>query len=72
MLTPEQKAKLLQSEAVLTPEQILDLEATVDFILEFEETDYLDWQRETGKQTGHVYYHAKKLWDEILLPRLKE
>ena len=71
MLTPEQRAKLLKEAVVLSPEQFIDLEATVDYILEFEEGDYLDWQRETGKQTGHVYYHAKKLWDEILLPRLE-
>ena len=50
----------------LTPRQKDDLEMVVDFILEFEERDYLDWQKQEGRLDGHVYYHAKRLWDEIL------
>ena len=49
----------------LSEEQCDSLENVIDFILEFEETDYLDWQKQEGRQDGHVYYHAKKLWDEI-------
>ena len=49
----------------LNEEQAKNLENVLDFILEFEETDYVEWQRETGRSDGHVYYEAKKLWDEI-------
>ena len=55
-----------ETVTTLTPRQTDDLERVVDFILEFEERDYLDWQEHEGRQDGHVYYHAKRLWDEVL------
>ena len=51
----------------LNEEQIKNLYEVTDFILEFEELDYLDWQKREGRQDGHVYYYAKKLWDELEL-----
>ena len=55
-----------ETVTTLTPRQTDDLEQVVDFILEFEELDYLDWQKREGRQDAHVYYHAKRLWDEVL------
>jgi cytoplasmic iron level regulating protein YaaA (DUF328/UPF0246 family) len=51
----------------LNKEQIKNLYEVTDFILTFEEMDYLDWQKREGRRDGHVYYYAKKLWDELEL-----
>ena len=51
----------------LNKEQIKNLYEVVDYVLTFEEMDYLDWQEREGRQDGHVYYYAKRLWDELEL-----
>ena len=62
----ESSRRFFTMRMTLTENQMDDLERVVDFVLEFEERDYLDWQKREGRQDGHVYYHAKRLWDEVL------
>ncbi len=45
----------------LNTKQALQLQEVVNYILEFEEYDYIDWCRETGMTKQHVYYHALML-----------